>query len=932
MEDHARPLLGDAHHRSVAQLVAALGDAAASGPRVVLLNGPSGSGKTRITQEFYRRLAWQQARPAYWPNELVDPDVFATEPLLARKVIAPDPYRFTWPVDALPTFAWWAFACERLRDGSLREPGTELRGDLSVHTLPIQLALSTSKSRRSKIAPALRRRAREAMDEGGLELAGRILAEAGIPIPGLGLAARWIGASATAAREKHRNRERLSSSIDLGSEGRASQQQQSELLAATIAALSSPEVPAVVVVEDIHHASSHLLQTLDNILLNDAANVLVVANSWPEALETSPVNQHLARWDRRGMLERHDVPLLGFHDLATIATSFAPKTERFDLEWLIETHPNPLALSMFLSLPSTRRQVATAGGAFHAPKAKQRIPRSVSDLYRERWLEMPTVAQRGLAFAAAVAIADDQTTGEFLPSIIARGAERAGLVDGQSVPELTSHLWRSSSVLGWLVRRQERWSFAELLLAQTAAEGAEELLTAEEAAQIRSGVRSVLLDDVAWTQSELLSRWSNWMSEPPSGVFLDGSSRRLRTRILLRLTPETDWGSEEMHVPLLTHVAQVANDGDLREALRLIRTHDPLRHLPENWEIRLEFERETCAWMMDVGEFGEALQLMTSVVDRRETTAFRGVDASQLYADLLGYTGHPKEAWDEYCFISQWADYDLRVEGIVWLAEAEGEEEAEAFLLKLLTAAEQGSTQRWLGARSADLLRSRAQRRGDGHAAADLLRRGMRLTDSPLPRSLIESYKALPPGERTDDELEQRIAAVLHGTNPATDEDAPDDDPLEPRRFWVLDGLDRDGKLDEAVPLAEATLAAMPESDRHGARYLSLLMWMTRLYLAAGEVRNASQALCAALEDPEVVGDGTGYAVQIREHAYILQRYWGPKLDKEFIRLADMTSATLHDLEKLELYSMAERLRRSWERRFGTRSPVPAASRTEPAD
>lgn len=90
-------------------------------PRAVVLVAESGAGKSRIVPEVYDRLRAEQPAPGYWPA-LADIDrsldAPGADPMPARKVLGPRAESLVWRPNAVPSFGWWAFECERMGSGA----------------------------------------------------------------------------------------------------------------------------------------------------------------------------------------------------------------------------------------------------------------------------------------------------------------------------------------------------------------------------------------------------------------------------------------------------------------------------------------------------------------------------------------------------------------------------------------------------------------------------------------------------------------------------------------------------------------------------------------------------------------------------------------------------------------------------------------------
>ena len=143
------PLLGPAHNLAVEVLLDRLRRLQGGEPlpRVVVLRAESGVGKTRVVREVYNRLRREQPVDAnglgYWPPlPVTTPGLGGFgERMPVRKWIGPDLDAWINPDradvvrgrDMLPTFYWWAVACERRPDSGIVDVSQELNRQLQAH-------------------------------------------------------------------------------------------------------------------------------------------------------------------------------------------------------------------------------------------------------------------------------------------------------------------------------------------------------------------------------------------------------------------------------------------------------------------------------------------------------------------------------------------------------------------------------------------------------------------------------------------------------------------------------------------------------------------------------------------------------------------------------------------------------------------------------
>lgn len=212
------------HSEVVEDLLARLNTVRQGGttdPRVVVLRGPSGTGKTRIARELYERLRTGAPEPRYWPELPGVSRVTASgaDPMAARKAITPSLEDFVWPAEALPTFGWWGFNCERLSTNGGRDVVAAARPQLDVHLTPLLLAWA----RVAGIADRVKAHHREvvttvrdaAIGEGSGALLD-LLKTVGIAVPFADTLLEWGWKGAKAAHRSLMQREALGTAARIG--------------------------------------------------------------------------------------------------------------------------------------------------------------------------------------------------------------------------------------------------------------------------------------------------------------------------------------------------------------------------------------------------------------------------------------------------------------------------------------------------------------------------------------------------------------------------------------------------------------------------------------------------------------------------------------------------------------------------------------------
>lgn len=506
-------LLGDAHLQLLADLVdrferVSAGDTSVA--RVVLLRGASGAGKSRIVRELYRHLREVQPEPGYWPALPEDDAVRSTgagvDPLPNRKVLGPEPEEFLWHAGALPSFTWWAFDCGRMRSGGLVEAVDQARPALQVHLLPAMQAKAAQlgvEEKTLRLFDLARERIREAAEEGALEGLNWVASElAGTAVPGLGLAVDWVTRGVRAAHRGVEERQLLVTEVSFA--GRAGQAHRTlaaefaELVLATV----HPEVPAVVVVEDVHLMGEGLVEFLRLVSARaDARPVLVIATAWPEG-EHPTFIQWRTHTRNTGNLEEWVMPNLGMEDRVSLLRRVAPATRAEDARRVAARYPNPLALKLFLSDDWVVPEIHQ--GALDLESLDlETVPTDVKDLYARRIAELPEQVRKALECAAS-ALPLTWPTGPYRPEVVAVAAAKVIAVERESV-------------VAGLVRAVEKdvtlssrglHSFREALIAEVLAERVRK----KARVQLQEATRQALREHIA------VVRGDRYLFQKPSRV------------------------------------------------------------------------------------------------------------------------------------------------------------------------------------------------------------------------------------------------------------------------------------------------------------------------------------------------------------------------------------------------------------------------------
>ncbi|ANS80176.1 putative ATP/GTP binding protein [Serinicoccus hydrothermalis] len=403
----AEPRFVGAPRRALVEGLAAVVEELRSGgpSRWVSLEAPSGWGKTRVARELYASLAAGQQDPAYWPPHIsVDGAVDAAEVSARRKKVNPE---VTHEPGSLPSYLWWGISCSS-RHGVASIALAQDIGVLEAHGPYLDDAWRRL-PRTGRGADDARAFALAAADEGAMHLADTVVQEAlGAAVPGLGLV-RWVGEWAwSKGRDRGERRTRLEST------GAVTPQHDDigDQVVAMLTRLARPELPAVLVVEDLHDADPLLVDVLSRLVSSDRA-VLVVSTGWPGHLTEVPevaaawadLGEHLVR-----VSSEDGTPLpspfpagagldpLGGEDLSAILRHYYPRVDGATERLVVDRYANPLALELFCQIDRVRRRFRDRELRLTAADIDH-LPATVRGLYRQHWIELPESVRHALAVA-----------------------------------------------------------------------------------------------------------------------------------------------------------------------------------------------------------------------------------------------------------------------------------------------------------------------------------------------------------------------------------------------------------------------------------------------------------------------------------------------------------------------------------------------------
>ncbi|MBM7795322.1 tetratricopeptide repeat protein [Pseudoglutamicibacter cumminsii] len=284
-----------------------------------------------------------------------------------------------------------------------------------------------------------------------------------VTVPAIGTMASWVWKAGKAGKRRRAERQDRIKEVHLGQRSATRREEVAGQLADSIRGVTHPTLPGVVVVEDAHRLTEDLGVFLQN-LAEPKKNqpVLVVLTVWPEG-ELNPV------WDNwldamvdAGRGEVWEVPRLGGADLATLIQSHAPRVTTADTEALTAVLSTPLMVEMWITSPKIQRRIKRYNGALPVDEdVLKGIPRTLAEVYRQRWEELPYEVKEALK--AAVALADKNDVPVFLSEIVTKAA--AFMVDQD---DLARGLELAADPAAWTMIHQQVDAFREAPLARQA--------------------------------------------------------------------------------------------------------------------------------------------------------------------------------------------------------------------------------------------------------------------------------------------------------------------------------------------------------------------------------------------------------------------------------------------------------------------------------
>ena len=601
-----RKLLGPEHRR----ILAALHELAEAGPdtgeTVVLLEGEAGVGKTRVVRELYREMRKIRGPDAYWPQFEENAGTGKSrDPLPGRKAIGPDIQTSDWPKDALPGFGWWQLQCERSIEGDPMDVIGQFRPEIETHWPIVARSWSRRADFKDKFLKGREKlvdRAGELLEEGSLEEAAKLLAEAGLVVPVFALLTRWAIAGTKALQKNSEMRSLEKREVSLGRFVTKRRQQASEDVADMIAAVTHRKLPGVVAIEDIHLMPESLGDFLDRLHSRKTSPLVVATARTHEPDADTPY----ARWRheaiRSGQAKVMNVPLLGREDRRSIVLEYAGNTPDEVIDKAIDLHKTPLALEAILGSPAVQREILEANGSIPS-ELLTRYPTGLEAVFRERFEELSPTVQTALAVAAGC-LPDPRSdhTPQFIPAIVTLSAKACSRLKGKD-HLVAAGLKEATTPDGWLLgdRAGVGVRFREALCAHAAADYLEkELLLLES-------YRTELSEAV----SEMLAQQ------------IDSEANRYELPSTLEVRLQSQWliamrrHSQKHPKAFIAASYQIA--GDLAAAYKYQEAIDLVKPLlntasgqpPELFGVRSDLAR----WEGEAGHVHEAVAQLHQLVD-----------------------------------------------------------------------------------------------------------------------------------------------------------------------------------------------------------------------------------------------------------------------------------------------------------------------------
>lgn len=472
-------LLGQ--HESIAQdlhsRIIELSNGTYSGPHVVVLRGASGVGKTAIIQRLYELLRLDNFNNPwhgygqYWP-ELNSVDN-SSNPLRDRALLSPELDSFVWAQDTLPTFGWWSFNCEELRNSQKIDVVAMGKEQMATHLAPLSLAwweasgtLAQIGSVLSEVTTRVRKDLQSDVADSLLESSLEALS-IGIPLPATLTSwvtdiLRWVG-------KKRKDSINLHQDVYMGKQHVKAKKDAGKELAEAIKSLTAKRLPGIVVVEDMHLMGPELRSLLNALSERDNQRpVMVIGTAWPEGMTQDDFMlwqaEMKAKSDDQMRLIDVDVPSLQEESLVELLLRYAPETSEDVATKVVEKLNTPLFLLLWITEPNVALEIRLAGNKILLSD-NFKLPDSVEQVVENRWNALPDDVRNALTTAVAgnPSNPDMDKLNRFVPAVISEVFKEIYQVLEETTKEA---IQKARDPIGWCRGSIQVTNFSDPLLAR----------------------------------------------------------------------------------------------------------------------------------------------------------------------------------------------------------------------------------------------------------------------------------------------------------------------------------------------------------------------------------------------------------------------------------------------------------------------------------
>ena len=318
--------------------------------------------------------------------------------------------------------------------------------------------------------------------------------------------------------------------------------------------------------------------------------MLVVLTVWPEGELNTVWDDWLDAIVDADHGEVWDVPRLAGEDLSALIRSRAPRVTEADAKALTASMSTPLMVEMWITSPKIQRRINRYDGALPVDEDVLRgIPRTLAEVYRQRWDELsPQVKQ---ALTAAVALARKNDVPVFLREIVSKAA--AFMADQD---DLAEGLALAAEPAAWTMIHQQVDAFREAPLAS----------------QARAALDLDHDDEIELKQAAV-TELHHWITKRLEGDYWLPSSATtsVAAEWLVSLNPNrfdtpSDIAAAWLHARNLADAFQYQPATDL---LSQALTHCPLEH-DQAFDMRLTLG----FWLNQQGRVQEAIECLETLV------------------------------------------------------------------------------------------------------------------------------------------------------------------------------------------------------------------------------------------------------------------------------------------------------------------------------